>query len=116
MLVELRLVEQRHKAVLEVLAGAAITDVATRNGVSRQTVHRWLRSYVSVGLAGDADHSSRPVSCPHQMSPETEVRLLELREEHRGWGPRPLRHQLHREGVFPFPAVLPFIVVVPLQG
>jgi transposase len=39
MLVELRLVEQRHQAVLEVLDGATVTDVARRFGVARQTVH-----------------------------------------------------------------------------
>ena len=38
MLVELNLVEQRYKAVLEVLDGATVTDVAKRNGVSRQTM------------------------------------------------------------------------------
>jgi transposase-like protein len=43
-LVELGLVEQRYKAVLEVLDGAlSVTDVARRYGVGRQTVHRWLR-------------------------------------------------------------------------
>jgi transposase InsO family protein len=102
-LVELGLVEQRHKAVLEVLDGAPIGEVALRNGVTRQTVHRWLRRYAAIGLAGLADHSSRPASCPHQMSAETEVRLLELRDEHPSWGPRTLRHQLGREGVIPLP-------------
>lgn len=29
---------QRHKAVLEVLGGATVTDVARRYGVTRQTV------------------------------------------------------------------------------
>jgi transposase len=43
MLVELGLVEQRHKAVLEVLGGAQITEVARRYGVARQTVHDWMR-------------------------------------------------------------------------
>ena len=43
-LVELGLVEQRYKAVSEVLSdGATVTDVARRYGVSRQTVHVWLR-------------------------------------------------------------------------
>jgi transposase len=37
MLVELRLVEQRYQAVLEVLEGATVTDVARRFGVARQT-------------------------------------------------------------------------------
>ncbi len=39
MLVELGLVEQRYRAVCEVLEGATVTDVARRNGVVRQTVH-----------------------------------------------------------------------------
>jgi transposase-like protein len=41
-LVELGVAEQRYRAVLEVLDGAAVTVVARRYGVSRQTVHRWL--------------------------------------------------------------------------
>jgi transposase-like protein len=44
-LVELGLVEQRQKAVLEVLGGASVTDAARRHGVTRQTVHAWLRDY-----------------------------------------------------------------------
>ena len=43
MLAELSVVEQRYLAVREVLdSGAKITDVATRYGVDRRTVHRWL--------------------------------------------------------------------------
>ncbi|MEO7397842.1 MAG: leucine zipper domain-containing protein, partial [Ilumatobacteraceae bacterium] len=69
MLVELNVVEQRYQAVLEVLNQAAsVTDVARGNGVSRQTVHAWLRKYASQGLAGLADGSARPLSCPHQMT------------------------------------------------
>ena len=60
MLVELGRVEQRHRAVLEVLDGAAVMDVARRFGVSRQSVHAWLRAYANRGLAGLADRSSRP--------------------------------------------------------
>ena len=67
MLVELGLVEQRYKAVMEVLDGATVTDVGRRNGVVRQTVHDWLRRYAAGGLAGLADGSSRPQSCPRQM-------------------------------------------------
>jgi transposase-like protein len=39
MLRELRVPEVRYRAVLDALAGAAVTDVALRYGVSRQTVH-----------------------------------------------------------------------------
>ena len=37
MLVELKLVEQRYRAVIDVLDGMSVTDVARRNGVTRQT-------------------------------------------------------------------------------
>ena len=103
MLVELGLVEQRYKAVMEVLDGAAVVDVARRNGVVRQTVHDWLRRYAAGGLAGLADGSSRPQSCPHQMAPEVEAAILELRRAHPGWGPRTIGHRLEGNGVEPVP-------------
>ena len=53
MLVELGVVEQRYAAVLEVVRdGSTVTEVAGRYGVTRQTVHRWLRRYAAKGLAG----------------------------------------------------------------
>jgi transposase len=103
-LVELGVAEQRHRAVLEVLDGAAVTVVARRYGVSRQTVHRWLGRYAGEGgLANLVDRSSRPGWCPHQMPAPTEVRVIALRWEHRDWGPDRIRYQLVREGVVPVP-------------
>jgi transposase-like protein len=71
---ELGLVEQRYHAVLEVLDGATVVDVARRFGVARQRVHVWLVRHARHGLAGLADKSSRPLSCPHQLEPAVEVR------------------------------------------
>jgi len=102
-LVELGVVEQRHRAVLEVLDGASVTDVARLYGVSRKTVHKWLRRYAAEGLRGLADRSSKPESCPHQMVPVVEARVVEMRREHPGWGPRTIRTRLGREGVSPLP-------------
>jgi transposase InsO family protein len=103
-LVELGLVEQRYAAVREVLDdGATVTDVARRYGVARQTVHAWLRRYAQSGLAGLADRGCRPVSCPHQMPAPVEARIVALRREHPGWGPRTIGHHLAREGVAPVP-------------
>jgi transposase-like protein len=85
-LVELGLVEQRLAAVKEVIDdGATVTDVARRYGVARQTVHEWLRRYAKGGLAALIDASSRPLSCPHQMSAVVEARIVELRRAHPGW-------------------------------
>jgi transposase InsO family protein len=103
-LVELNVVEQRYQAVLEVLNdGAAVSGVARRHGVARQTVHEWLRRYALDGLGGLADHSSKPLSCPHQMAPELEARIVEMRRAHPGWGPRTILVWLDRARVSPLP-------------
>jgi transposase InsO family protein len=103
-LAELNVVEQRYRAVLEVLDGASVTDVAVRYGVVRQTVHGWLRRYAAGdGLGGLADRSSRPASCPHQMSPVLEATVVAMRRLHPAWGPDRIRWQLERDGVCPLP-------------
>jgi transposase InsO family protein len=85
-LVELGVVEQLYRAVLEVLQdGAPVPEVARRYGVARQTVHEWLARYAVGGLGGLGDRSSRPASCPHQMPPQVEARIAGLRREHPGW-------------------------------
>lgn len=84
--------------MLEVLEGASVTEVTRRFGVARQTVHAWLRRYASEGGMGSlADRSSRPGSCPHQMPPAVEERVLTLRLAHPAWGPDRILFQLGRE-------------------
>jgi transposase InsO family protein len=104
-LVELSVMEQRYQAVLAVVQdGWRVVEVAERLGVSRQSVHAWIARYEQGGLAALTDRSHRPVSCPHQISPETEAAICELRRAHPGWGPRRICHQLGRAGVDPVPS------------
>ena len=106
MLLELTVVEQRFNAVMEVIRdGLKVIEVADRYGVSRQTVHGWLRRYAAGGLDALADRSHRPDSCPHQMPAAVEARLCELRRHHPGWGQRRLAHELARGGIDPPPGL-----------
>ena len=105
MLVELSVVEQRYQAVLAVIRdGVPVVEVASRFGVSRQAVHRWLRWYEDQGLAGLADRSHRPPRCSHQMDPAIEVWICEARRRNPDWGPRRLVHEAVRAGVRPMPS------------
>ncbi len=67
MLVELGLglLEQRHKAVLEVLGGASVTDVACRR-VARQTLHDWPRRYEEARRSRDSRTPSSSHVCDHE--------------------------------------------------
>lgn len=103
-LVELSVVEQRYHAVIEVLGGAKVTDVAARYGVSRQSVHTWVRRYRDGGLAALADRSHRVRAHPMQTAAAIEAMICELRRAHPSWGPRTLGWELARRGVEPVPS------------
>jgi transposase InsO family protein len=103
-LVALSVVEQRLDAVRLVLAGATVTEVAARVGVSRQTVHCWLSRYLAEGVAGLVDRSRRPNSCPRRCSGDVEVVVVEMRRKHPGWGAKRIRMQLLKAGGEAVPA------------
>src|SRR5579875_1291926 len=91
-LVEVSVVEQRYRAVLEVRSGLPVTEVSARFGVSPQSVHVWVRRYEQGGLGALADRSRRPESCPHQTPDEVEAAACEVRREHPKWGPARIAH------------------------
>lgn len=99
MIRELSVQEQKYQAVLAVLVdGRSVTEVAQQWGVSRQSVHAWLRRYEEAGVAGLVSRSTRPGSCPHQMPGVVEAVVLEMRRAHPGWGPRRILYELGRVG------------------
>jgi transposase InsO family protein len=95
-LVALSVIEQRYRAVLAVLDGARVSEVAAEAGVSRQSLHAWVRRYRAAGLAGLVDRSHRTVSCPHRASAEVEAVVCELRRAHPRWGALRILHELMR--------------------
>jgi transposase InsO family protein len=100
-LVALSVVEQRYRAVMAVLDGAMVSEVAAELGVSRQSVHSWVGRYREAGLAGLADRSSRPQSSPNRASRELEALVCELRRGHPRWGAQRIVHELMRGPVPP---------------
>lgn len=65
--------------------------VAERFQVSAATVNRWVRRFrANEDLA---DHSSRPTTCPHQLSQRRERRIIKLRFT-RQWGPHRIGYHL----------------------
>jgi transposase InsO family protein len=95
MLWELSVTEQRYRAVLEVLAGVPVTEVAGRYGVSRQSVHAWLRRYRDEGPSGLADRGHQVRHHPWQIRAELEAVVCELPPR---WGPKRLGFEMGRRG------------------
>src|SRR6516162_636205 len=104
MLVELSVMEQRYHAVMEVVSGAPVSEVARRYGVSRQAVYGWLGRYECDGLTGLADHSHRPRYQPRQLDAGIEALICQWRGAHPLWGPRRLLFELGKAKVAPVPS------------
>ena len=99
MLWELSVTEQRYRAVLEVLAGVPVTEVADQYGVSRQSVHAWLVRYRDEGPPGLEDRSHKVHRHPWQIPADLEAAVCELRRAHRKWGPKRLVFEMGRRGL-----------------
>jgi transposase len=82
MLRELKVVEQRCQAVLQILDGIPVTEVAERFGVARQTLDRWVARYRDGGLA---DRSHAPKAYPLRIGAEVEAVICDLRSSYHRW-------------------------------
>jgi len=82
------LVEQRYRAVLEVLDGSPVGEVAVRYGVSRQTVHPWKGKYMAAGIEELREASRRPRTSPTRVESAVEALVCEMRRTHPRWGAR----------------------------
>jgi transposase InsO family protein len=69
----------RRLIVERVAAGWPAAHVAEQLGVSRATVHKWLRRHATGGDAALTDRSSRPVRMPNRTSGKVEQKVLAAR-------------------------------------
>jgi len=83
---------------MEVLDGSAVSEVAVRYGVSRQSVYSWRDRYAAGGIDGLRDASRRPRTSPSRLPAETEALVCELRRAHPRWGARRIAFELAQRG------------------
>lgn len=76
--------------------GANISALCREYGISRQTGHKWLRRFRAHGHTGLVEQSRRPVTSPLTTGEEIVVRVLELRDQHKTWGPDKISRVLRR--------------------
>jgi transposase InsO family protein len=73
----------RRLIITRVAAGWPAAHVAEQLGVSRATVHKWLRRYAAEGDAGLTDRPSRPHRMPARTPQRVEQRVLAARRRRR---------------------------------
>jgi transposase InsO family protein len=98
------LVEQRYRAVLEVLGGSPISEVAVRYGVSRQTIYAWKAKHEADSLDGLKEKSRRPRTSPTRLAAEVEALACEMRRANPRWGARRIAWEIAQTGVATAPS------------
>jgi transposase InsO family protein len=76
-------VHARRVIVERFLAGWPAARIAEQLAVSRATVYKWVRRYLTEGPAGLEDRTSRPHHTPTRTSTELEARVLAARAQSR---------------------------------
>ena len=61
--------------------GLAASEAGRRHGVSAVTARKWLGRYLSEGVAGLLDKSSRPARSPRAIAPSVALAIVELRRK-----------------------------------
>lgn len=64
-----------------VLEGRSPTELARSHGISRSWINELVARFRQGGYPALEPGSRRPRSCPHQVSPEVQAAVLELRQE-----------------------------------
>ncbi len=112
---EVSIVEQRREFVmLASQAGANVSALSARFGISRQTAYKWLRRG-KAECEDFADRSRRPLRSPTRSPAQMESAVLELRDEHPAWGARKIACCLARGGSEP-PAVSTIHAILQRHG
>jgi transposase len=66
------------------------SKLARYYGVSRPTVHKWIKRYEQEGNRGLEERSRAPLNCPHQTEDQIVKRLIEVTQQHMDGGPKKL--------------------------
>ena len=83
--VERNVVEQRYEAVMAVTRdGQTVARAALVYGVSRQTLHTWVRRYEASCMPGLMDVSHRPQHSPNRAAAEIEPAVFRAAPVARG--------------------------------
>ncbi len=103
MLQELKLERAARPSCVGSIGGCDVSGVAPPVPGGPPDRARVARARCGLQAGRLAGKSSRPLSCPYQMRPEVEARLVAMRREHPGWGPGTVLYWLELEGLQQLP-------------
>src|SRR5438552_16349778 len=111
---EVSVIDARLRFVRDVQRGVfSLSELCRRRRISRPVAYKWLARFEAAGTPGLADHSRRPLSCPHATDRELVAALCEHRRHRPPWRATEHLVKLLRQQPdckVPHPATAPAIV------
>lgn len=71
-----------------------VSQLSEEFGISRKTAYKWIERFEEEGLEGLRDRSHAPHNTPHKTKPEIARQVVQMRVQHRTWGPCKVRSRL----------------------
>ena len=95
--------QQREEFARRAQGTANFSGLCREYGISRQTGYKWLER----ARQGETmeDRSRAPKNLPRKTAPETEQKVLAVREAHPAWGGKKIRKVLENQGLEELPCV-----------
>src|SRR5688572_13980825 len=94
---EIDAMNQRVEFVLRALRTENFRELCREYGISAKTGYKWKERFLEYGLAGMGEESRRPKSSPGGLDEAVVCEIIRLKERHRSWGARKLRHLYRSE-------------------
>ena len=84
---ELSTMDQREEFVLRALSEEmSFSQLCDEFGISRKTGYKWKERFLNQGKPGLFDQSRKPNSSPNELSEDTVIRIIQIRNNHPSWG------------------------------
>jgi len=94
--------ESRYNAVLEYLAGhQTAKDIASKYGISRKTLYKFIARFKNGGEKGLRDRSRRPKESPNRLPDRAILEIISIRLNDPDFGARRIQYELRYKGYKP---------------
>lgn len=94
---ECNIMDQKLKFIARYLEGERISALAKEFGVSRQTAHKLIRRYKTMGECALVEQKRTPYRYANKLPVEIEALILSLKREYSTWGARKIREKIRKK-------------------
>ena len=86
-----KLDQRKEFAIRAMTERISFSELCNEYGISRKTGYKWKQRFCENGYAGLSDLSKKPHKHPSQLSEDTIIQIVQLKQAHPNWGARKIQ-------------------------